>query len=468
MSDRQPTDRPLLFISETNYDREHTRQLPATNKRYILERYPSRKRGTAEYNPLYDTFQPLTPPLTSNFNYPRQNRSGNIYEKPNAFYYDNDQRPPPQQQIISRSRNAASTPTSEVEFIMDKLGGDKNVNQDVEHGSQPKKPKRRALLNNLFDFLAIAATCLVFGLVYLLIKPVQRGFYCDDTSIQYPFKHDTIPMWLLGVYGGIGPVVIFCIVEIWVVRPFHCGRGPSRNSLRQRQVDYIKTILQSTFLFLLGIAICFLITEVGKRTIGRLRPYYISICNPIWMNIQCTKSVSTGSGVIQISQYILDHHCNTTASESELQEAKLSFPSGHSSYSTYAFVFLFVYFEARLVCPNLQFLKPFLQCLCIAVAFFTCLSRVTDFKHHATDVIGGAIIGFCIAVFAVIRVGTYLWSFSVYCETEEETKKDRLPKEERIQVPGVETKQSGALRSNDHIQLETINHQNHSPTMTCS
>ncbi|CAF3112736.1 unnamed protein product, partial [Rotaria sp. Silwood2] len=50
--------------------------------------------------------------------------------------------------------------------------------------------------------------CLIFGLIYLLIKPFQRGFYCDDASIQYPYKLDTIPMWLLGVYGGIGPVVI--------------------------------------------------------------------------------------------------------------------------------------------------------------------------------------------------------------------------------------------------------------------
>ncbi|CAF3646919.1 unnamed protein product, partial [Rotaria sp. Silwood2] len=59
--------------------------------------------------------------------------------------------------------------------------------------------------------LAIAITCLIFGLIYLLIKPFQRGFYCDDASIQYPYKLDTIPMWLLGVYGGIGPVVIVSI-----------------------------------------------------------------------------------------------------------------------------------------------------------------------------------------------------------------------------------------------------------------
>jgi hypothetical protein len=59
------------------------------------------------------------------------------------------------------------------------------------------------------------------------------------------------------------------IVEIWVVRPFQCGRGPAKASLKQRRIDYLKTILQSTFLFILGIAICFLITEVGKRNLKK-------------------------------------------------------------------------------------------------------------------------------------------------------------------------------------------------------
>lgn len=50
--------------------------------------------------------------------------------------------------------------------------------------------------------------CLIFALIYIFIKPVRRGFFCDDTSIQYPFRQDTIPMWLLGVYGGLGPIII--------------------------------------------------------------------------------------------------------------------------------------------------------------------------------------------------------------------------------------------------------------------
>lgn len=54
-------------------------------------------------------------------------------------------------------------------------------------------------------------------------------------------------------------------MEIWVVRPFHCGRGPVKNTLKQRRIDYLKTIIESALLFALGVAICFLITEVGKR-----------------------------------------------------------------------------------------------------------------------------------------------------------------------------------------------------------
>jgi hypothetical protein len=54
-------------------------------------------------------------------------------------------------------------------------------------------------------------------------------------------------------------------VEIWVVRPFHCGFGPRRYSVKQRRIDYFKILLQTIFLFGMGVAICFLITEVGKR-----------------------------------------------------------------------------------------------------------------------------------------------------------------------------------------------------------
>ncbi|CAF3707388.1 unnamed protein product [Rotaria sp. Silwood1] len=445
----------------------------ASKRSYVPDEYPLHVRGTPEYNPLYDAletniitsqnqnqnnFRPIAPQKSSFIQY-SHNDISNTYDKPRSYRYNDEQRQytnGQRQHTSNHQKRVESAPNSEVDLLVDKMGGDTTKPEDrLEENNQQKKHRRRRILYNLLDFLAVLTTCLIFGLIYLFIKPVPRGFFCDDTSIQYPFRQDTIPMWLLAIYGGLGPIIIFCCVELWVVRPFHCGRGRGGHSLKQRQIDYVKLIFHTVFLFILGIAVCFLITEVGKRTIGRLRPYYLTVCNPIWTNLNCTKTVQTASGSISIPQYIMDHYCNSSVSDKDLQEAKLSFPSGHSSYSTYAFIFLFVYFEARLVCPSIQFLKPFLQCLCVAVAFFTCLSRVTDYKHHATDVIGGSLIGFCIAVFTAVRVGTYLWTFSVYCETDEETEKDRLPKDERITIPGVETKPSGGLRSNEQDQTIT-------------
>lgn len=53
----------------------------------------------------------------------------------------------------------------------------------------------------------------------------------------------------------------------------------------------------------------------------------------------------------------------------------------------------------------------------------------------------------------------------MYCETEEETKKDRLPKEERVPIPGLETKQSGSLRANEPMELESRQYQ-HEPSVS--
>ena len=39
------------------------------------------------------------------------------------------------------------------------------------------------------------------------------------------------------------------------------------------------------------------------------------------------------------------------------------------------------------------------QFLLFALAAFTCLSRVTDNKHHPTDVLSGAILGTSVAIF---------------------------------------------------------------------
>ncbi|KAL7672919.1 hypothetical protein ACOME3_007795 [Neoechinorhynchus agilis] len=224
-------------------------------------------------------------------------------------------------------------------------------------------PKRKIRLwLGLADLVAILCTLLFFGLIYLLAAPFKQGFFCDDSSIFKPYKPNTVEMWHLGLYGVIGPLILFLFVELWVTHPY------GKDSRKRRQA-YGISVLHTWFLFLLGIAATFLMVEVGKRSFGRLRPHFIQVCQPDWSRIHCYDMIKT----VKVSQ------C-------------------HRGF----------------VCTYVRFLKPILQCAFICIAFFTCLSRITDNMHHPTDVLGGALIGATVAGLVVIRVGHILWTYGIY------------------------------------------------------
>jgi len=65
------------------------------------------------------------------------------------------------------------------------------------------------LLNDCF---AVFLPTLVFEFGH--IRPFQRGFYCDDDSIKYPYKDNTVPWWAVGLVGIAVPIITvscFCV-----------------------------------------------------------------------------------------------------------------------------------------------------------------------------------------------------------------------------------------------------------------
>src|SRR5688572_15973952 len=48
-----------------------------------------------------------------------------------------------------------------------------------------------------------------------------------------------------------------------------------------------------------------------------------------------------------------------------------------------------------------KLLRHFLQGVLIYLAIYVCLSRVSDYKHHWSDVLAGAILGFFVAALTV-------------------------------------------------------------------
>ena len=65
---------------------------------------------------------------------------------------------------------------------------------------------RRCITRVVCDGVAIA-----FVVVFLIIGQAlessgiitRRGFYCDDDSIRFPYRPDTVPTWAL-VVGSVG------------------------------------------------------------------------------------------------------------------------------------------------------------------------------------------------------------------------------------------------------------------------
>ena len=69
--------------------------------------------------------------------------------------------------------------------------------------------------------------------------------------------------------------------------------------------------------------------------------------------------------------------------------------------------YLQIYLQRRLTFLFSSLLRPLLQLSVFTMAWYTCLSRVMNNKHHPTDVMAGAVIGVSSA-FVVVSLNSYL------------------------------------------------------------
>ncbi|KAG7243475.1 hypothetical protein INR49_011031 [Caranx melampygus] len=208
------------------------------------------------------------------------------------------------------------------------------------------------------------------------VTPYKRGFFCGDSSITYPFlEREAIPDSLL-IAGGIAITgLTIALVECYRVR----FRGVhSRAFVRNRYVSCLYKELGS---FLFGCCIGQSLTNMAKLSVGRLRPNFLSVCNITYASINCTP----GSYVSQVN-------CRQP-NQKMVEEARKSFFSGHASFAMYTMLYLAFYLQARLSWRGARLLRPLIQFLLVMIAIYTGLSRISDYRHHPTDVLTGFIQG---------------------------------------------------------------------------
>lgn len=177
--------------------------------------------------------------------------------------------------------------------------------------------------------------------------------------------------------------------------------------------------------FIFAVLASQLITDIAKYSIGRLRPHFIDLCKPKFQGVTLYRDSECKFPLLP-ETYIIDYVCtNEQVGYKLLRDIHLSFMSGHSSFCAVGLVYLVVsatqiallteiifislsslqfYIQLRVRWSQLGLLKPLFQCLLVCLVLYTGFSRISDYKHHWSDVLTGLAQGTLVAMLVVFYV----------------------------------------------------------------
>ena len=206
----------------------------------------------------------------------------------------------------------------------------------VVRGPSNAWPSKRLIASYILDWLIIFFIAGVGG-IFNYVKPYHRPFSLLDLTISYPLVHpELVPIERLLYICGLAPALIIAIVAlVFVPGRRHC-RGLNRAQiLRLKFWEFEKGWAG----FCLSIAVAFFITQAMKNLFGKPRPNMLARCEPDLENIAA--HVVGGYGAdISARWTLVDSSICTSTNMRVLNDGFRSFPSGHSSFSWSAMLYL--------------------------------------------------------------------------------------------------------------------------------
>uniref|UniRef100_A0A336MP79 CSON004606 protein n=1 Tax=Culicoides sonorensis TaxID=179676 RepID=A0A336MP79_CULSO len=248
---------------------------------------------------------------------------------------------------------------------------------------------RKILAKVIIDVILLC--CVGFPILFFFLwgTPYKRGFFCDDESLKHPFKDSTVKSYMLYLYGIALPVIAIILTEYFRAR----RKGDTRR-YRLFDVnipDWITNSYNNIGIFGFGAAATQLVVDIAKYQIGRLRPHFFDVCKPRMLD-GTTCQDPQNHGIYHLN-FTCDGEEQGTSTARQIKEMRLSFPSGHSSFSAYTMIYCAIYLHARMNWEGSKLLKHFFQYLLVLITWYTSLSRISDYKHHWSDVLAGASLG---------------------------------------------------------------------------
>ena len=295
-------------------------------------------------------------------------------------------------------------------------------------------------------------------------EPFHRGFFCDDQNLKHPYLPQTVPIAQCVIIWAA--VSTFFIVVVEILRSWAEAQAGERRlkPLTNSRTPWIAVELYRHFgYFTLGALTTLLFTELAKYNIGRLRPHFLTLCKPKLTKDLCEDEFGYSKFVTENEEEICEGLISGEVTKKQLHEARLSFLSGHSSFSFYCGMFLIVYLQARLsnfprhqsnrvklVYRTLKVLRPFIQFSMIILSFWISLTRISNYFHHPMDVVTGAVAGMCFAVITLMVIADVFNKRSVFRRPLETDRQISNKLQERQFIESSSVKVSTELNSKEH------------------
>ncbi|EDW95529.2 uncharacterized protein Dyak_GE19504 [Drosophila yakuba] len=144
--------------------------------------------------------------------------------------------------------------------------------------------KYSKLARGICDLLIWAALSVACVLLHKMGRPFRRGFFCGDESLSYPNRDDTIgSKVIIAIVLGV-PTAVIAVVELFRQLP----GGPLREAEGKRHscriAHRLGVLYRQAMFYLYGLSMVTFTTMLTKLCIGRLRPHFFAVCQPMLPN----------------------------------------------------------------------------------------------------------------------------------------------------------------------------------------
>nr|AIY99929.1 lipid phosphate phosphatase 1 [Eimeria tenella] len=290
-----------------------------------------------------------------------------------------------------------------------------SLSSSPQFSCAPTRQHRRPYFLRICIHLMTCIILLVWSLVLLPKPAVVRGAFCNNTGISAPYQRESVSSFgLFGICFGI-PFFLVAVVELL----FSAVRSTREGNQEETSVTLFNKKLSQTLVDLykywgtlaVSLNLAFLLTNALKAAVGSLRPHFLDVCKPDWSQVACKDPTS------ERYVYVDNFHC--TGDPKLMEEARRSFPSGHSSCTVCGMLFGALYLHFRFSCQGqstgccseqplkrgrksaiveqvysaFQALVPFLQAIMLLLALYIPATRIRENFHHGRDVAAGMAIG---------------------------------------------------------------------------